>query len=80
MIFLTDFCKSTDKKRHFFSVRWGKEVDYASSNRDYIDIFSFYQKRALVMLSGSLTEIIATHSPLSARKEEKTQRISESSR
>lgn len=32
------------------------------------------------MLSGSLTEIIATHSPLSARKEEKTQRISESSR
>lgn len=64
----------------FFSVRWGKEVDYASSNRDYIDIFSFYQKRALVMLSGSLTEIIATHSPLSARKEEKTQRISESSR
>lgn len=39
--------------------------------------FFFYQKRALVMLSGSLTEIIATHSPLSARKEEKTQRISE---
>lgn len=32
------------------------------------------------MLSGSLTEIIATHSPLSARKEEKTQRISEISR
>lgn len=42
--------------------------------------FFFYQKRALVMLSGSLTEIIATHSPLSARKEEKTQRISEISR
>lgn len=49
--------------------------------KDYIDMFLFfYQKRALVMLSGSLTEIIATHSPLSARKEEKTQRISEISR
>lgn len=68
------------KKGIFFLVRWSKEVDYSSSKRDYIDIFLFYQKRALVMLSGSLTEIIATHSPLSARKEEKTQRISEISR